>query len=488
MSVGPHASPPLSIRARLMLAVAAVLMATLVLSGVVLIRGTRATLVDQVDEQVMTFARRSEGRKPPPPETDGNDEGDELDLDGRQTANLEYSATGELRWAYPSGFSDDPDPLPQVPDIPSPELDAMVGRLVTVPSVDDSLRYRMLVQREPDGAIQVTAAPLTEVDDAISRLVRLLVGVGVVALVGATAVSWWLIRRSLRPVDRMVDTAATIAAGDLSQRVIDADPRTELGRLGRALNEMLHQIERAVAARADSEHRLRRFVADAAHELRTPLTSLRGYAELYRRGGLPDAESVGVAMGRIESEGARMAQLVDDLLLLARLDQQRGLERKPVDVGALVADAVADFLTVQPERPVSDALERDVVVSGDRLRLRQVVDNLLANVRTHTPAGTAVHVSVKREADEAVIVVADEGPGIAPEDQAHIFDRFWRGGPARLRSGGGTGLGLAIVASLVEAHGGSVTVTSEPSRGSTFVVRLPLAEPREGPDGDGPGR
>jgi two-component system OmpR family sensor kinase len=288
-------------------------------------------------------------------------------------------------------------------------------------------------------------------------------------------VSWWLIRRGMRPVDRMVDTAAAIADGDLSRRVPDANPRTELGRLGHALNEMLAQIESALEARSASEARLRRFVADAAHELRTPLTSLRGYAELYRQGALSDEAGVTNAMGRIEAEGGRMSRLVDDLLLLARMDQQRALETKPVDLAALAGESVTDFQAVDPERPVTTMLTESALVEGDRVRLRQVIDNLLTNARVHTPAGTPVRVEVAEVGDRVEFRVADEGPGIAPADQARIFERFWRADPARARKTGGSGLGLAIVASLVEAHGGTVLVESAPGKGATFVVRLPRA-------------
>ena len=238
---------------------------------------------------------------------------------------------------------------------------------------------------------------------------------------------------------------------------------------------MMGKIQVADDARTAGEVRLRRFVADAAHELRTPLTSLRGYAELYRQGALSDDASVTNAMGRIESEGARMARLVDDLLLLARMDQDRGLERSPVDLGALVSDAVEDFRVVSPDRPVTLTVEPGTTAAGDRLRLRQVVDNLLVNARTHTPAGTVVRVMVAHEGGEAVLTVADSGPGIAAEDQERIFERFWRADPARTRSRGGTGLGLAIVASLVEAHGGSIAIRSEVGAGAAFTVRLPLA-------------
>lgn len=486
----------MSIRARLSVAIALVLVATLTLLGVVLVRTTRATLVDQIDDQVREIATRAKGKPNTPPHRPPGDGMRDpavlpktvdppepaVNIDQylrRQVARFVYEPTGVLHEAEPSGFRDDPDPRPRLPPIPSAEVDALIaaGRIVTAPAIDGSHSYRLLVEREPDGEIAVTAAPLATVDVAVSRLVRVVLVVGLVALAAATLASWWLIRRGLRPVDRMVDTAAAIAAGDLTRRVPDANSRSELGRLGAALNEMLGQIERALRVREASEERLRRFVADAAHELRTPLTSLRGYAELYRQGALTTPEMIAGAMGRIEGESARMTRLVDDLLLLARLDRQRGLEREPVDVVALVREAAADFRVVAPDRPLSLHLEGEAMVRGDRVRLRQIVDNLLANARTHTPPQTPVHLAVRRHGHKVEVVVADEGPGIPAEAQPKVFERFWRADPGRSRSRGGTGLGLAIVASLAQAHDGTVELASEPGRGATFTVLLPLAEP-----------
>jgi two-component system OmpR family sensor kinase len=355
----------------------------------------------------------------------------------------------------------------------------MQGRIYTVPAVDDSMQYRVLLRQGPGGTTFVTVASLRPVEEAVNRLVRALALAGLLALAFASLVSWWVIRRGLRPVDRMVETAAAIAAGDLSRRVPDADPETELGRLGTALNEMLGQIEAGIREREAAEARLRRFVADAAHELRTPLTSLRGYAELYRQGALPTHEAVGNAMGRIESEGARMARLVDDLLLLARTDQGRALEREPVDLVRIAREAAGDFAAADPGRPLMRDLEGTAVVAGDPIRLRQAIDNLLANVRAHTPTGTPARVNVRRNGAWAEVTVADEGPGIEPEDQPRIFERFWRGDPARGRTAaGGAGLGLSIVDALVRAHGGTVAVDSSPGQGTTFTMRLPLVESR----------
>jgi two-component system, OmpR family, sensor kinase len=311
---------------------------------------------------------------------------------------------------------------------------------------------------------------------------------GTIAVIGATLVSGWLIRRGLRPVDQMVTTATAIAGGDLSQRVPDPDPRTELGQLGGALNQMLSQVEQSMQVRTESESRMRRFVADAAHELRTPLTSLRGYAELYRQGALPTSDAVGHAMGRIESEGSRMSRLVEDLLLLARLDQHRALERTPVDISALVTDAVSDFRVANPARIVSASVQPGLVVTGDALRIRQVVDNLLANAQAHTPITAAVNVIVDQVGSNVRLNVSDTGPGISEADQERIFERFWRADPGRTRRSGGSGLGLSITASLVAAMHGTIEVSSELGRGATFTVTFPVrtaADDLPEPEDDG---
>jgi two-component system OmpR family sensor kinase len=395
----------------------------------------------------------------------------------RPIARLVYAPDGELLDADPSGYPDAPDPLPVLPALSGSALARIEGRIVTLHDADGALAYRALAERRQDGTIVVTAAPLSDVEDTIAHVVRAVALAALGTLGLAALVSWWLIRAGLRPVDRMIDTAAAIAGGDLSRRVPGADPRTELGQLGTALNEMLGQIERSTAARVASEERMRRFVADAAHELRTPLTSLQGHAELYRQGALATPEAISRAMSRIESSTGRMARLVEDLLLLARLDQQRTLEREPVDLVALAREAAADFGAVAPDRPFEQQLEGEMVVLGDRIRLRQMIDNLLANAWTHTPTATPVRLSVRRRGQDAELVVADEGPGIPPEAQERVFERFWRADPGRTRQRGGTGLGLAIVASIVAAHGGTVDLASTPGRGTIFTVHLPLATP-----------
>jgi len=285
----------------------------------------------------------------------------------------------------------------------------------------------------------------------------------------------------------MGDTAGAIAAGDLTRRVKPAESRTEIGRLGLALNSMLAQIEAAFEERRASEDRLRRFVADASHELRTPLTSIRGYSELFRRGAGARPEDLAKSMRRIEAEASRMGVLVDDLLLLARLDQGRPLEREPVDVAKVATDAVDGARAIDPSRPIDLQVNGVASVIGDEGRLRQVIDNLLDNARVHTPPGTPVGVRVSSQADEVLLSVTDNGPGLPPEAADRVFERFYRGDPARSRETGGAGLGLSIVSAIVEAHGGTVTVSSPDGTGATFEVRLPASsgasEPGAPPDG-----
>jgi two-component system OmpR family sensor kinase len=323
--------------------------------------------------------------------------------------------------------------------------------------------------------VVVVAVPLTEENQTLSHLLLVegLVSLGV--LVGLGGLSWWIVRRGLRPLDEMATTAGAIASGDLSKRVPHTESHTEVGRLGQALNTMLTEIEGAFAARTASEERLRRFLADASHELRTPLTSIRGYAEIFDRGARDRPEDLATSMRHIHSEANRMSELVDDLLLLARLDRERPLAHDQVELTGVTAAAVDAARVKAPDRTVTFAPLAAVVVTGDDHRLRQVIDNLLANALNHTPAGTPIDVSVRAEGDTAVLTVADQGPGIAPADRDHIFEPFHRADPSRARATGGVGLGLAIVSAIATAHGGAVGVDSVPGSGASFWVRLPLA-------------
>ncbi len=345
----------------------------------------------------------------------------------------------------------------------------------------------------PDGAVPGSATGTLaiaiwtgDLEETVSRLTLITASVGGLVLLAGGGAAYVLVRSSLRPLAEVEQIAAAIAAGDLSRRVPARSPGTEVGRLALALNAMLGQIERAFGAQQaseaqarGSERRMRQFVADASHELRTPLTSIRGFAELYRQGAVTKPQDVSRVMGRVEDEASRMGELVEELLLLARLDQQRPLERQPVDLLPVAADAVHDLQAVARDRDVRlvvGATADPPVVLGDEARLRQVLANLLANARVHAPAGTRVTVTIGTSGGTATIEVADGGPGLTSEQAERVFERFYRGDSARTRASGGTGLGLSIVAAIVNAHGGQVAVRSAPGSGAVFRVELPLAQ------------
>jgi two-component system, OmpR family, sensor kinase len=338
--------------------------------------------------------------------------------------------------------------------------------------------YRVFVdtvQLIPDSTdLLVVAIPLDDVNSTLSQLVllELLTTAGITLVV--LLATWLVVRRGLRPLERM-GIAARSAASDLSQRVEPATGSTEVGRLGLAINAMLGQLEAAFAERAANEQRLRHFVSDASHELRTPLTSMRGYAELLRRNPVMSEEDVLLATRRIEEETRRMGILVDDLLLLARLDQGRPLERVPVDLVAIIMDACADARVADPARVVTPRVNAPVTVVGDDLRLRQVVTNIVRNALVHTPAGTPLEVTLGVQDTTAVIEVVDHGPGIRPDHAQRIFERFHRADPARSGDQGGSGLGLSIAAAVVAAHGGRIDMAATPGGGATFRIELPAS-------------
>jgi two-component system OmpR family sensor kinase len=292
-------------------------------------------------------------------------------------------------------------------------------------------------------------------------------------LVALAAAALFVVRLGLRPLDRMASTAGEIAAGRLSTRVTPATPRTEVGRLGLALNGMLARLERAFAERQASETRLRRFLADASHELRTPLSSIRGYAEVFHMGAAREPAAVETSMKRIEEEAERMGVLVEDLLALARLDELREPIREPVDMGVLAADAVEDARVTAPDRAIELHANGAAIVSGDAHQLHQVVANLMRNALVHTPAGSPIEVSVASGGDDVRLEVRDHGPGLPPGDPKRLFGRFWRAEAGRTRGKAGAGLGLAIVAEIVDTHGGSVEAGTADDGGARFVIRLP---------------
>jgi two-component system, OmpR family, sensor kinase len=339
------------------------------------------------------------------------------------------------------------------------------------------VQYRESLVSVPEGVL-VVAVPLKSTTATLSSLLRIQIIASLGVLAVLCAVVLVTLRRGLRPLETMAETTDVIAAGDLTQRVSVTKASSEVARLARALNAMLARIEEAFSQKSASERRLRQFVADASHELRTPLTSIRGYTELLRRGAFPGEEGRDRALQRVEREAARMGLLVDDLLLLARLDQGRPLDQVPVDLTRVAAEAVLDARAVDPDRPVDLAYNGPVWVSGDRDRLGQVAHNLVRNALDHTPVGTPVLVGVRADQDYGYLSVADEGPGLSPEAAEKVFDRFWRDDAAR--TGGGSGLGLSIVQAIAGALGGAATVRSTPGRGATFEVAIPLEQAAAG--------
>jgi two-component system OmpR family sensor kinase len=350
-----------------------------------------------------------------------------------------------------------------------------------------SLRYRVAVLPLDSGAGSVIVAiPTTEVDETLDQLLLVESLVAGILLLTLTGIGWIVIRIGLRPLEQMERVAGEIADGDLSRRVTPATARTEIGRLGLTLNKMLARIEEAFADRARSEERRKRFLSDASHELRTPLASLRGYAELFRMGPAQDPVALERAMARIEAEAARMGALVENLLLLARLDEVPEAQHVPVNLSELAAQAVADAQAIGPDREIALDAAEGLTVIGNPDGLRQVLANLMSNALTHTPDGTPVFVQVRRVGNWAILDVRDHGPGLPPDGDERVFERFWRNGERRSRGRGGAGLGLAIVREIVQAHHGTVAAANASDGGAVFTVRLPLAPLSVHPaDGDG---
>lgn len=338
-----------------------------------------------------------------------------------------------------------------------------------------AVTYRVLARPAGVGGLSVVVAiPLTGDDQTLRRLALVMVLVSLAVLVGLSALAWWIVRRGLRPLEDMAATAGAIAGGDLGRRVLPAEDRTEVGRLGLALNAMLGEIEAAFAARTASEGRLRRFLADASHELRTPLTSIRGYAEIFDLGARDRPEDLATAMHHIRDEADRMSVLVDDLLLLARLDRERPLDLGSMDLVAVATRAVQAARATSPEHPVALRAPGSLPMVGDAARLRQVVDNLLVNAVRHSPEGGPVEVRVGTAGPDAVVEVADRGAGVPAAEAQRIFEPFFRADSSRARATGGAGLGLAIVAAIARAHGGSVGVRPNEGGGARFWVRVPV--------------
>jgi two-component system OmpR family sensor kinase len=355
------------------------------------------------------------------------------------------------------------------------EVSQYKNRPFTIEGKDGQPDIRALAQMLPTGMGSVIVADsLEKVDKTLSQLRFLFLILGLIALITIAMAARWIIALGLKPLEAVEDTAEAIAAGDLSARLPAAKPDTEVGRLTTSLNTMLARIEESFTARVESENKLRRFVADASHELRTPLTAIRGFAELHRQGAVVGEEKTKELINRIEKESVRMSSLVEDLLLLARLDQSRELAKEPVDLNTLITEAVESARAAGPNHPIEIKLEAsEIFVLGDSQRIHQVIANLLANARAHTPNGTEISITAMQGVSETTIAVSDKGPGLSKADQDRIFERFYRADPSRVRnSGEGSGLGLSIVDAVMKAHGGYVSVKSEIGQGATFTLHF----------------
>ncbi|MBU8861638.1 MULTISPECIES: HAMP domain-containing sensor histidine kinase [unclassified Micromonospora] len=485
-----------TLRSRLVVVVAALTALALVLANAAGLVLLRRTLTDRIDEQLTTVSRPF--TRDAAPSYDPHERTRVLPRArlGPEQVVLLYGPDGSLEDVR---RSDESATVPKVEPYDRLVARAAGTRPYTVEAADGAAAWRVLVvERGDDRGIAVLAVSLREVEETTDLLLLIDAVVIMVVLLLLASLAAVVVRLGLRPLTRMEQTTAQITGGNLSRRVPDADPHTEPGRLGGALNLMLDRISTEVAARRESERRLRQFIADASHELRTPLTSIRGFAELYRRGGTPPGPELDGTMARIEAEAARMGLLVEDLLLLAQLDHERPLRDQPVDLLAVAADSVRDAHARAPRRRIRlAALDDDgfepVMVTGDEHRLRQVVANLLNNALQHTPpqarvtvrtgllrrapAGpppvTAVGDPLPAATPAAVLEVTDDGPGLAADQAVRVFERLYRADPSRTRGSGGSGLGLSIVAALVRGHGGRVELLTAPGRGATFRLLLP---------------
>ena len=473
----------MTLRTKLTALLAAVFAVGAALLSLVTVLAVESTVIGQVDDGLQNvITKPAFGLIPPPPGSPDNGpsgqpgaERPTPEIAGfNRYAELRYDGAGELLLSTRSGFDDDPDPLL---DLDLDEVRSLLDEPRTIPGTGGP-DVRATAVITPDGGYFVVAEPLTDQQATIGR-VRTLAILASIAVVAATALATWLIiRRELRPVDQMINTASSIAAGDLSPRIAHGQPNTELGKLANALDDMASQLGVAFDRQQESEARVRNFAADASHELRTPLTVILGYAELYRKGGIPAGEPLDNALAKIESEGSHMQRLTEDLLLLARLDQQDQLEVTQVDLDALLREIVDDAATIAPSHQFEFHATDSLDLQGDVRRLRQVFSNLVANAVQHTPSGTKVKVHFGQDAGVAVVDVADDGPGISPERRARVFDRFYKGDKRRRANAGeqegGTGLGLSIVAGIVDAHGGTVEILADDQPGTTVRVMLPL--------------
>ncbi|GAA1276921.1 HAMP domain-containing sensor histidine kinase [Saccharothrix xinjiangensis] len=466
-----------SLRTRLVVGQLALLAVVCAVIGVVSGFALRDFLIGKLDEELGHTAERFGRALPPLP---GERPDGPLNGPGSVPGTLVVvlNPGGE-----PAGARlDDSAETEDLPAEVSALVAASTGAAPRTVDLGERGEFRVVAATTRTGAVLFTGLSLDDVNSTVWRLGFILGGVSLAGLMAVSLAGTFVVRRALRPLDRVADTATRVAELPLHQGEValaervpeqDANPGTEVGKVGLALNKMLGHVGGALEARHASETRVRQFVADASHELRTPLAAIRGYAELTRRSTDEVPPQVGHAMRRVESEAVRMTSLVEDLLLLARLDAGRPLGREPVDLSRLVVDAAGDARIAGPDHEWRLRLPPEpVLVTGDRHKLHQVLANLLSNARVHTPPGSTVVTSLSTGGGAVEVAVTDDGPGIPEELQGEVFERFARGDTSRSRAAGSTGLGLSIVAAVVAAHGGSVRVTSRPGR-TTFTVRLP---------------
>ncbi|MEU1228849.1 HAMP domain-containing sensor histidine kinase [Streptomyces sp. NPDC005828] len=487
----------LSLRTRLLCLTTALVAVGLLGTGVIVTTALRGYLQDRVDERLVLTGQIAARLAPPagietPPGVQalsvlGDTTVTYLDDEGATTREFETSTV-------PPGGG------PALPPLDRAAVLAHGGRPFTVPSKDGDHEWRVIALTQPaqvfpperaeDRGSVVVATSLDEVDRTVAKTRNLSLTVGAVLLVLLAVAGWFAVRSGLRPLTRIEETATAITAGDYSHRVPElAAPHTEVGHLTTCLNQMLDRIDTAFQARAEAEARTRRFFADAGHELRTPLVGIKGYTDLYRMGALPTREDVDQTMTRIAAESERLTRLVEEMFLLARLDEDAvsarepalDLDLAPMDLRTLAADALHDVRALDATRPVTltgpgGGKPATAPAVADEARLRQVVTNLIGNAVTHTPPGTPIRIGVGTVDDRAVLEVADEGPGLTPAERDHVFDRFYRTDDSRARTTGGSGLGLAIAHALVTAHDGRLTLDTAPGQGCTFRIELPLPD------------
>lgn len=451
----------MTLRIRLAAAIAVVVVVALAVLVVVVER----RIGDDLQATTVATLRTSVERRVQRSQADGP-----VDPLVRSTLHVTIAPNGRRGVVDPSGPADDPDPIPLIGDAEIQRLAA--GEAVVLATVDGSVRYVAVGLRRDDGRLDIEAAPLAATTATVGTIRRQLIVGGAVTLVGALAAAVIVVVTGLRPLTTLAEAADRVAAGD---RSVAVDPRRgprEIRRLAGALDRMLRRQSSAIQDAEHARDRLEEFVADASHELRTPVTSVIGWADLLSSGGL-DAEQSATAIRRITAESRRLAGLVDDLATLAWLDGGPPVATTPVDLTQLVTEAVVDARVVDPMQRVEVAAVPGAVVSGREADLRRVVDNLIRNARVHTPAGSTIFLRVRRDGDEVVLEVADDGPGFPDGTTDRVFDRFWRADGSRARTSGGSGLGLAIVAAVVRSHGGSAVAGRAPEGGALVSIRLP---------------